>query len=111
MIFGCVFEASPHATEGSGHFFGQHHQQNWAFVSHFWPPRHTYSFGGVLKPHMCGVTKEIGGPNRPHDAHDAGSSGAAGCLKCAINSTRRSKYTLWAVFVAVNTSVGRFCTV
>ena len=28
-----------------------------------------------MKPHMCGVKREIGGPNRPHDAHDAGSWG------------------------------------
>ena len=27
-----------------------------------------------LEPHMCGVKREIGGPNSPHDAHDAGSS-------------------------------------
>ena len=60
---------------------GQHHQHTWAFVSHF---GHLGS-GGVLKPHMCGVKREIGGPNRPHDAHDAGSLGAAGRLKCAIN--------------------------
>ena len=65
----------------------------------------------VLKPHMCGVKKEIGGPNKPHDAHDAGSWGAAGHLKRAFNPTKRSKYRLWAVFVAVNTSAGRICTV
>ena len=52
---------------------------------------------------MCGVKKEIGDPNRPHDAHDAGSWGPAGRLT--------SEYTLWAVFVAVNTRVGRICTV
>ena len=46
-------------------------------------------FGGVLKAHMCGVKREIGGPNRPHDAHDAGSWGAAGRLKCAINPNKR----------------------
>ena len=67
-FLGCAFDA----TEGFGHvFLGQHHQHNWAFVSRFWP-------GRVLKPHMCGVKKEIGGPNRPHDAHDAGSWGFLG---------------------------------
>ena len=40
---------------------------------------------------MCGVKKEIGGPNRPHDAHDAGSWGAAGHLKCAINRNKTLK--------------------
>ena len=54
--------------------------------------------------HMCGVKREIGGPNRRHDAHDAGSWGAAGRGKCAKTPTKRSKYTLWAVFVAVKTS-------
>ena len=57
---------------------------------------------------MCGVKKEIGGPNKPHDAHDAGSWGAAGRLKYTINPTKCSKYTLWAVFVV---GVGRICTV
>ena len=47
------------------------------------------------------------GPKRPHDAHDASSWGSAGRLKCTINPRKRSKYTLWAVFVAVNTSVSR----
>ena len=42
----------------------------------------------VLKPHICGVKKEIGGPNRPHDAPDAGSWGAAGRLKCPINANK-----------------------
>ena len=60
---------------------------------------------------MCGVKKETGGPNGAHDAHDAGSWGDAGRLKCAINPTKRSKYTLWAVFLVVNTSVVRICTV
>ena len=45
----------------------------------------------VLKPHICGVKKEIGGPNRPHDAHDAGSWGAAGRLKCPINANKTLK--------------------
>ena len=40
---------------------------------------------------MCGVKREIGGPNRPHDAHDAGSWGAAGRLKCAINPNKMLK--------------------
>ena len=40
---------------------------------------------------MCGVKREIGGPNRPHDAHDAGSWGAAGRLKCAINPNKTLK--------------------
>ena len=57
-----------------------------------------------MKPHMCGVKRETGGPNRPHDAHDAGSWGAAGRLKCAIDPTKRSKCTPWAVFVAASTS-------
>ena len=36
VIFGWLFEASPHATKGFGHvFLGQHHQHNWAFVFHF----------------------------------------------------------------------------
>ena len=65
-------------------------------------PLATSTYLAVLKPHMCGVKKEIGGPNRPHYAHDAGSSGAARCLK--YNPRKRSKYTLWAVFVAVNTT-------
>ena len=70
---------------GFGHvFLGQHHQQhNWAFVSHFWPPQHIWGFGGVLKPHMCGVKREFGDPNRPHDAH--------GRLKCAINPNKKLK--------------------
>ena len=46
---------------------------------------------GVLKPHTCGVKKEIEGPNRPHDAHDAGSLGAAGRLNCAINPNETLK--------------------
>ena len=34
-------QASPSGTEGFGHeILGQHHQLNWAFVSHFWPPQH-----------------------------------------------------------------------
>ena len=46
-------------------FLGQHHQHNWAFVSH--------AFGrGLEAPYVC-VKKEFGGPNRPHDADDAGS--------------------------------------
>ena len=40
---------------------------------------------------MCGVKREIGGPNRPHDAHDAGSWGAAGRLKYAINPSKTHK--------------------
>ena len=40
---------------------------------------------------MCGVKKEIGSPNRPHDAHDAGSLGAAGRLKGAINPNKTLK--------------------
>ena len=35
-------------------------------------------FGGVLEPHMRGVKKGYGDPNRPHDAHEAGSWRAAG---------------------------------
>ena len=38
---------------------------------------------------MCGVKKEVGGPNRPRDAHDAGPWGAARRLKCSINPTKR----------------------
>ena len=34
-----------------------------------------------------------------------------GCRVLTINPTRCSKYTLCGVFVAVNTSVGRLCTV
>ena len=52
---------------------------------------------------MCGVKREIGGPNRPHDAH-AGSWGAAGRLKCAINPNKTLKMHAVAVFVAANTS-------
>ena len=38
VIFGCVFEASPHGRDGFGHeISGQHHQHSWAFVSHLWP--------------------------------------------------------------------------
>ena len=37
---------------------------------------------------MCGVKREIGGSNRPHDAHDAG---AAGHLKHAINPNKTFK--------------------
>ena len=40
---------------------------------------------------MCGVKREIGGPNRPRDAHDAGSWGAAGRLNCAINPNETLK--------------------
>ena len=60
---------------------------------------------------LCGVKREIWGPNRPHDAHNAGPWGAAGHFKSAINPNKNSKYTLWAVFVAVETSVDRICTV
>ena len=56
-------------------------EHNWAFVSHFWTPQHTSSFGGVLAPHMRGGNKEIGGPNRPH----------AGRLKCARNPDKTLK--------------------
>ena len=45
----------------------------------------------VLKPHICGVKKEIRGPNRPHDAHDAGSWGVAGHFKSAINPNKTFK--------------------
>ena len=48
---------------------------------------------------MCGVKKEIGGPNRPHDADDAGAWGAAGRLKCAINPKKTLKIH----------AVGSFC--
>ena len=51
---------------------------------------------------MCGVNKEIGGPDGPHDAHDAGSWGATGHLKSAINPNKT--FTLWSVFVAVKTA-------
>ena len=30
---------------------------------------------------MCGVKREIGGPNGPHDAHDAGSGGGCRALE------------------------------
>ena len=63
---------------------GQHHQHNWADVSHFWTPQ----IPGVLDGcWMCGV-KEMRGPNRPHDAHDAGSWGAAGQLKFVMNPNK-----------------------
>ena len=58
---------------------------------------------------MCGVKKEIGCPNKPHDAHNAGSWGAARAIKCSLKPTKCSKYALWAVFVAANTSVGSTC--
>ena len=37
--------------------------------------------------------------------------GGQGALNALYNPTKGSKYTLWSVFVAVNTSVGRICTV
>ena len=40
---------------------------------------------------MCGVKKEIWGPNRPHDAHNAGPWGAAGHFKSAINPNKTFK--------------------
>ena len=50
VIFGCVFEASPSGTEGFGHeILGQHHQHNWAFVSHFWPIFGHLNISRVLK--------------------------------------------------------------
>ena len=45
----------------------------------------------VLEPNMCGVKKETGSPNRPHDGHDVGSWGAAGRLKCAMNPNNALK--------------------
>ena len=53
------------------------------------------TFGHLNIPRVaegsCGVKREIGGPNRPHDAHAAGSWGAAGRLKCAINPNKTLK--------------------
>ena len=69
---------------------GQHHQHNWADISHFWTPQVPRVLDGCWNrhmSHMCGV-KEIRGPNRPHDAHDAGSWGVAGDLKCVINPNK-----------------------
>ena len=44
---------------------------------------------GLEASYVCAcVKREVGGPNRPHDAHDAGSWGAAGRLKCAINPNK-----------------------
>ena len=46
-------------------------------------------------------------PRQAHDAHDADDASywrAAGFLKYAINPTKCSQYTLWAVFVVL----GRF---
>ena len=34
-------------------------------------PASSARFGAVLEPHTCGVKRENGGPNRPHDAQDA----------------------------------------
>ena len=48
---------------------------------------------------------------RHQDADDAGSWGSAGRSKCTIHPKKRSKYLLWAVFVAVNTTVNRIRTV
>ena len=67
-------------------FSGQHHEHDWAFVCQYL--NIPGGFGGVLGPHMCGVKKEIGGPNKPHDA---GSWGAAGTSKCARNPCKTVK--------------------
>ena len=89
MIFGSVFEASPHVTEGSGHvILGQHHQHSWAFVSHFWPH---LEFWRGLEASYVWCQEGNWGLNRPHDAHDAGSWGAAGRLKCAMQSNKTLK--------------------
>ena len=62
----------------------------------------------MLGPHVCGVKKEIGGPDRSHDAHDAGSWGGAGRLKCAIiDPTKCSKYTLWAGLLVENAAISK----
>ena len=45
------------------------------------------------------LAKEIGGPNRHHDAHDAGSWGVAGTSKCFINPNKMLKLR----------AVGRVC--
>ena len=57
---------------------------------------------------MCGVKKDIGGPNRLMMLALGGLLGPQNALQ---TPRKCSKYTLWAVFVAVNTSVGRTCTV
>ena len=91
-----IFGRFPHGREGLGHvFLGKHHQHNWAFVSHIWPPQHNQGLGMVLKPHICGVKKEIRGPNRPHDAHDAGCWGAAGHFNQQNVQNTRCEQCLW----------------
>ena len=67
MIFGCVFEASPHARYGFGHeILGQRHQHNWAFVSHFWP---------IFGPFLATSTKW--GPNCAADVPVRGEGARA----------------------------------
>ena len=56
-------------------------------------PQHIQGFGGVLKLHMCDVKREIGGPNRPHDAHDAGSWGACRALKMRYKPQQNDQNT------------------
>ena len=57
---------------------------------------------------MCGFNKGIGGPKRPHDAHDAGSWGSA--RRCTIKP-KKTLNILWAIFVALDTSVSGICSV
>ena len=57
VMSGCILEAF--ATEGLGPFFRADTISTIGLSF--------LTFGGVLEPHMRGVKKQIGSPNRPHD--------------------------------------------
>ena len=57
VMSGCILEAF--ATEGLGQFFRADTISTIGLSF--------LTFGEVLEPHMRGVKKQIGSPNRPHD--------------------------------------------
>ena len=94
VIFGRVFEASPHATECCGHVFFRPASSAQLGLRFTLLATSTYlEFWRGLEASYVGCQEGNWGPNKPRDAHDAGSWGAA----------KRAK--------SVNTSAGRICTV
>ena len=71
-----LLRLSPPATEGLGQYFF------WASiistVGHSFLTCEHLNTPMVLEGCWNGVKKEIGGPNRPHDAQDAGPGGLLG---------------------------------
>ena len=60
-VFWMRFERFSPRYGGFGAIFsGQHHQHNWAFVSHLSTSQYILGFVGVMDPHICGVIREIG---------------------------------------------------